>query len=235
MLDCIAMNSQSPALHAVRQHYLFAGLSERDFDGLAAQMTLSPIDKGEVLFLRGDTAESFFYVIEGQIELGLTTPTGEKKVIEVFGPNRTFAEAITFMRRKMYPANAQALVDSKLVRVPNQAYVEILYGNPDACMRLLGDVCQHLHARVVELERSTIHSARSRLASYLLDRVPKGEISPVTVELDLPRHVLASRLSIKPETLSRCLRQLQDSGILVIEDRNITVPDPERLREQIQI
>ena len=229
------MNTQSPALHAVRQHYLFAGLSQSDFNGLATQMTYSPIDKGEVLFLRGDTAENFFYVVAGQIELGLTTPTGEKKVIEVFGPNRTFAEAVTFMRRNVYPANAQALVDSTLVRIPNQAYVDILYGNPDACMRLLGDVCQHLHARVVELERSTIHNARSRLASYLLDRIPQDTANPVTVELDLPRHVLASRLSIKPETLSRCLRQLQDSGTLIIEDRNVTVPDVGKLREQIQI
>ncbi len=233
MLDFIAMDSQSPALQAVRQHYLFAALSQPDFDRLGGQMTFSPVEKGEVLFLRGDTADSFYYVLAGQIELALTTPTGEKKVIEVFGANRTFAEAVTFMRRNLYPATAQAVVDSQVVRIPNKAYVDILYGNPDACMRLLGDVCQHLHARVVELERSTIHNARSRLASYLVDRIPSDQSDNAVLELDLPRHVLASRLSIKPETLSRSLRYLQDAGIVTIDDRIVTIPDIARLKAEI--
>ena len=51
-----------------------------------------------------------------------------------------------------------------------------------------------------------------------------------TVHLDLPRQVIASRLSITPETLSRLLRQLVDEGILTVEDRFIFVRSLARLR-----
>ncbi|MEO0998188.1 MAG: helix-turn-helix domain-containing protein, partial [Pseudomonadota bacterium] len=51
-----------------------------------------------------------------------------------------------------------------------------------------------------------------------------------TVRLDLPRHVIASRLSIKPETLSRLLRALTDDGVVTIEDRVVFVHSLSRLR-----
>ena len=51
-----------------------------------------------------------------------------------------------------------------------------------------------------------------------------------TVRLDLPRQVIASRLSVTPETLSRLLRQLVDEGVLTVEDRIIFVRSLSRLR-----
>ena len=54
----------------------------------------------------------------------------------------------------------------------------------------------HLHAL-----RASPHG----LAERLLHRAPEGDAL-----LELPRHVIASRLSIKPETLSRLLRSLAD-------------------------
>jgi len=39
----------------------------------------------------------------------------------------------------------------------------------------------------------------------------------------MPRHVIASRLSIKPETLSRLLRALTDEGLISIEDRLVFI------------
>ncbi len=235
MLDSTHMELTPTLIQRIRRHYLFSGLAEADFSDLARQMSLQHLAKGEVLFLRGDPADTFFYVAAGQIELVLTAPNGKRKVIEVFTLNRTFAEAIAFMREQRYPVSAQALVDSQLIRIPNSAYVNILYGNPDACMSLLGNVCQHLHRLVTEIERTTLLDARSRLCVYLLDLATGAEGDVATVELDLPRHVLASKLSIKPETLSRILHGLQSDGTLEIHDRTVNIAKLEGLREEIRL
>ena len=230
MLDSCRMDKSGTLYGLVRQHYLFAGLAEQEFEVLAGHMHEERLGKGEVLFHRGDNAQHFYFLESGQIELSLLSSNGQKKVIEVVGHHRTFAEAVMFMREGNFPVTAEALTDSVLVRVGNEAYRDVLNASPDACFRLLSDVCRHLHARVREIEHLTIQNASSRLSSYLLDHITDVRGDEATVHLDLPRQVIASRLSVTPETLSRLLRQLVDEGILTVEDRFIFVRSLARLR-----
>jgi CRP-like cAMP-binding protein len=232
VLDCPLMGGDSAKYDAVRQHYLFSGLEPADFDALCRRVRRITVHKGETVFHRGDQAANFYYVETGQVELNVVAATGQKKVIEVLGPGRTFAEAVAFMREHKYPVSCEALSDCVLYEIPNRDYVDLLASNPEACIRLLSDVSRHLHARVREIEQLTIQNARSRLVSYLLDHIVDSneDEDEATIRLELPRHVIASRLSIMPETLSRLLRQMTDERILTIEDRVIFVHSLSRLR-----
>ena len=231
VLDSLPMDSESPLYESVRSHYLFAGLDEPDFGRLAADIKVRELDPGEVLFHRGDPAHSFYFVDTGLIELSLIAATGDKKTLEVVNPGRTFGEAVTFMQEVKYPVTAEALQQSRLCEIPNRGFLGMLRTNRDACMRLLADLSRHLHARVREIENLSIQNARHRLSSYIMDHIidaPGGD--QATARLELPRHVIASRLSIKPETLSRLLRCLADEGIVSIEDRVVFIHSLDRLR-----
>ena len=117
VLDSSGMESGSPLYKTVRNHYLFSGLEQSSFDVLAAHLSAAHVEKGDVHFHRGDPASSFFYLDTGMIELNLIAASGEKKVLEVVSPGRTFAEAIAFMREQKYPVTAEALVDSTLCQI----------------------------------------------------------------------------------------------------------------------
>ena len=230
VVDLAGMDARNPLCESVRQHYLFAGLDESRFDSLAAHMSPRHMDKGDVLFHRGDAAEHFYFVDTGHIELSLISPAGEKKIIEVIGPGRTFAEAVAFMHGQKFPVTAEAIEASSLCQISSRDYMELLFANPDACLRLLSDVCRHLHARVREIENLSMQNARGRLLSYLLDHVTDIDDDEATIRLELPRHVIAARLSMQPETLSRLLRNFTDEGLLTIEDRVMFVHSLSRLR-----
>jgi CRP-like cAMP-binding protein len=231
VLDSVPME-KCPALYeSLRSHYLFAGLDEDDFEQLAKHIAATSIEKGEVLFHRGDAAEFFYLIDTGLIELSLIAPTGDKKTLEVVGPGRTFGEAVAFMRGHKYPVTAEALRDSRLCRIPNDTYVELIRSNSDASMRLLADISKHLHDLVTEIGHLTIQNARARLTSYMMDHLLEPPVDDqATARLDLPRHVIASRLSIQPETLSRLLRNLTDEGIVSIDDRVVFIHSVSRLR-----
>ena len=230
VLDFPCMEKDTPQYDNIRGHYLFSGLEEDVFDALASDIAVESFEKGEILFHRGDIASDFYYVESGQIELSLISPDGQKKIVEVIAHGRTFAEAIVFMRESKFPVTAEAISDSVVFRIPNAAYRSLLQDNTNACMRLLNDVCRHLHQRVQEIERLTVQNARSRLASYLIDHIVETNDDEATVRLDLPKHIIASRLSVTPETLSRLLRAMADDGILTVDDRLIFVHSLARLR-----
>jgi CRP-like cAMP-binding protein len=230
VLEFPCMEKDTAQRDAIRRHYLFSGLEESVFDELTTSIAVETFEKGATLFHRGDEARNFYLVESGQIELSLISADGQKKVVEVVSHDRTFAEAVLFMRETKYPVTAEALSNSTVLRIPNQSYLDLLCDNPNACMRLLSDVSRHLHARVREIERLTIQNARSRLSSYLIDHIVESNDDEATVRLDLPRHIIASRLSITPETLSRLFRVMSDDGILTVDDRLIFVHSLTRLR-----
>ena len=232
VIDSGGMEIGSPQYERLKQHYLFSGLEKESFDTLAETVAVREFRQGKVLFQRGDPAEWFCFVESGQVELSLDARSGESKTLEVIGPGRTFAEAVAFMGKVSYPVTASVLADCTVFQIPIRGYLRLLQASPEACMRLLGDVCTHLHARVREIERLTFQNARSRLVSYLLDHVVESDADAdeATIRLELPRHVIASRLSITPETLSRLLRGLVDEGAIMIEDRVIFVRSLARLR-----
>ena len=231
VLDFVDMDPSSVLYESLRSHYLFAGLDGDDFERLAERVSVVSMEKGSILFHRGDNAEFFYFIESGLIELSLISPTGDKKTLEVIGPGRTFGEAVAFMRGHKYPVTAEALESSVLCRIPNNPYVELVRSDSDASMRLLADLSKHLHDRVREIENLTILNARTRLTSYLVDHLVGEPVDDqATARLDLPRHVIASRLSIQPETLSRLLRHLADEGLISIDDRVVFIHSLSRLR-----
>ena len=135
VLDSVVMDNDCREYESIRQHYLFSGLDQGDFDSLIPHVTRATLEKGEVLFHSGDVANHFYFVHSGQLELSMIAATGQKKVLEVIGPDRTFAEAVAFMRDQKYPVSCEALSDSVMGQRPNREYVNRVSSHPEACTR----------------------------------------------------------------------------------------------------
>ncbi len=217
-------------LGLLREHYLFSALDDLQFARVAAQAELVGLDAGQLLFQRGAPARHFFVVLDGEIKLALQSRAGEEKVVERLGRGQSFAEALMFVDAPRYPLAAVALEPSRVVAIEATDFLAMLRASPDTCLALLADLSRRLHARIREIEELTLASATHRLARHLLALAPPGAAGPSTVTLDESRQLLASRLAIKPETLSRILRSLTDAGVIRVDGRQIELTDPERLR-----
>ena len=124
---------------------------------------------------------------------------------------------------------APTMKDTELFAIDAQKYAELLHHSVDSCFKLLGSMSQRIHSLVSDIDSLTLHSSKSRLAGYLINCLsyhPKGIIN-----LELPKGVIASRLSMKPETFSRALHSLDESGIINVEKRVVTILDESALRE----
>lgn len=216
-------------LAAIRSHHLFAGLSPPQMQRLLASSHVDGCEAGQMLIDRGQPALHFFIVLEGQVNLVLYSKSGEEKIVDILGPGNSFAEAVMFMESPGYPVSAVAAMKSKVARFSSREYLAILRESPETCLRMLGHVSQRLHMRIREIEYLTLESATHRLVRHLESRLAPGTTGPTEITLQESRQELASRLSMKPETLSRLLRHLSDAGAIVVHGRVLQVPDRKRL------
>jgi CRP-like cAMP-binding protein len=194
-----------------------------------AASSLDEAEPGQVLFDRGQPARHFYIVIDGQVNLTLYSKGGEEKIVDILGPGQSFAEAVMFMAGPVYPLSAVAAVKSRIGRFSSQEYLAILHESPETCLRMLGHLSQRLHMRIREIEYLTLESATHRLVRMIESRLPPGDGGPAEIALQESRQEIASRLSMKPETLSRILRTLSDSGAIAVQGRVLQVPDRARL------
>ena len=223
------MQNATNLLAAVRGHHLFAGLSPAQMQRLLTGSFVEDYESGHLLFDRGQPAQHFFIVIAGQVNLVLYSKAGEEKIVDILGPGNSFAEAVMFMEAPGYPVSAVAAAHSTVARFPSREYIAILRESPETCLRMLGHLSQRLHMRIREIEYLTLESATHRLVRLIEGRLPLDANGPVEITLQESRQELASRLSMKPETLSRILRHLADTGALVVHGRVLQVPDRKKL------
>jgi CRP-like cAMP-binding protein len=217
---------------AIREQPLFAALDDDQFERIERRTQVVALDARQLLFQRGEPARSFYLVLEGSVKLALQSRAGDEKIVERLGPGQSFAEALMFMDAPMYPLAAIAIDPALVLAVPNAEYRAVLAESPPTCLRLLAELSRRLHGLVREIEELTLASATNRFVRHVLELAgpPPPGGAPVTVTLPESKQMLASRLAIKPETLSRILRTLNDAGVVTVDGRSIHVPDLERLR-----
>ncbi len=214
----------------LKQHYLFNNMDEAVLKTLAQGVRKVALTVGEILFHHGSPAERFYLIESGQIKLSRISPAGQEKVIEIMYPGNTFAEAVMFMQNPAYPVTAQALVDSVLYAIPNQIYRNILAQSTEHCFRLLADLSMRLHRHVQELDYLAQQNAMHRLIRYLINQLPANHGQSCVLTLTVPKQILASKLSIKPESFSRLLAVLSQAGIISVDKQTLTIHNVERLK-----
>jgi CRP/FNR family transcriptional regulator, dissimilatory nitrate respiration regulator len=173
--------------------------------------------KGTRLFEQGATATAFYVVVEGWVKVFRLSADGEEVVIGVFSRGESFAEAAMFMGGR-YPASAEVVSPSRLIRVEGQVLRERILETPELAFCMLASASRHLHLLVEQVELIKVMSAPRRVAEFLL-RLCSAQEGACAVELPYEKALIARRLGMKPESFSRALAKLRPCGVTVERDR----------------
>jgi CRP-like cAMP-binding protein len=211
----------------LRSAIFFKSLPPPIFERLVSNGRVVEIEPEQTLFRSGDPAEAMFAVLRGLVKLSITGRDGTEAIVEIFHVGTSFAEALAF-RRDNYPVTATALVPSRVFVVPNQTIQQAIADNPDAFGAILGATYEHLHKLVRQIERLKSNSGLERVAHFILASTPPGGDTGV-VQIPYKKHILASLLGMKPETLSRSFARLKPYGVAT-EGRQILLKDRKALK-----
>ncbi len=228
------MQLTAPQKNLLQRTFLFIDLPDDSFQKIADQSRMLILKSGEKLFEQGQPVTDFFFLAEGQIKLTRLSAEGDEKVIEIINKGDSFAEAAVFGRFSGYPVNCFAIQKSIVFRICATAYINELRSSIDSCFSVMTRISHLNHRLLREIDSLTLHNAMHRLAVYLLTGVEDEEGS-VEIDLIAPKHVIASRLSVKPETLSRTFKRLVEHGCITMEEKHIVIKDIKAFRRLVTL
>lgn len=219
-------------LTKLKRHPLFHFLDDKWQAQLFANTREFSYAAEAQIIRQGQAAAHFYFILSGRVKLYRISSDGQEKVVEIIHPNQTFAEAVMFMQRAEYPVCAESLDAVHLLSVPNTLMLQALAESPQACLQLLGHLSIRLHQRLGELETLTLQNSTQRFALYLIQQLENRAVESADIDLMLPKRLIAARLSMQPETLSRIIAKLRDEGLVDVQGRHVHIPSVDALLDR---
>jgi CRP-like cAMP-binding protein len=217
-------------LQIITRIAVFRGLKPETVEHIIAPATAMALKAHSTLFRQGDPATAFFIVIDGWIKLYRVNLSGEETVIHTLTKGDSFAEAVAFTGAR-FPATAEAVTDARVVRIPADHIVACIRESPDIALAMIASTSLHLHHLVQQVEQLKAQSGVQRVAEFLASLAPVDH-GPCIIALPYDKVLIAARLGLKPESLSRTFAKLRSVGVTV-HAAHVAVSDVAKLRRLV--
>lgn len=206
---------------------LIGGLSPEAQKALLQRAQVREFDRGSTLFLQGERANAIYIVLDGWVKLYRIARNGSEAVVGVFTKGRSFGEAVAF-RHDTYPVSAEAVTHCRLMRIEADNFLHLIQSDPDVAVSILTATYAHLHSLVGQVEALKARTGAQRVAEFLLELAKCADgVCEVTLPYD--KVLIAGRLGMKPESLSRAFSALKAHGVKIKQNK-AEIEDVEALR-----
>lgn len=215
-------------LEIISRIAVFRGLKSGTVEHIVAPAPVVILRAHEILFRQGDPATAFFIVIEGWVKLYRNTAAGDETVIHTSTKGDSFAVSVALSGNR-FPTTAEAVSDARVVRVPADHIVRCVRKNPDIALAMIASASEHLQHLMEQVEQLKAQSGVQRVAEFLASLAPVDHGSCV-IALPFDKILIAARLGLKPESLSRAFAKLRSIGV-VVHASHVTVSEVAKLRQ----
>lgn len=212
---------------------LFQGLTRAqqvEVSGFAHSTRLGPVEQ---VYSAGSDMSQLLVVHTGTIKIARSSIDGNEQIIRVLGPGDFIGES-AFLTGTRPDHAAIALEDAQLCVFRHADLARMVEKHPSIGLRMLQGMSRRLEDTEARLASVVTSDVGARLADYLLSLPASADHRGARdVTLPLAKKDIASLLATTPESLSRHLRRLRESGVVAQRDRSrLTITDIDALVAQ---
>ena len=221
-----------PRLQALKSNPVFASLPAREIDALAAATREDPVRARDYIFMEGDPAESLCIVKSGRVRIVRHSKAGKDVILELLGPGEIFG-GVAVIENRPYPASAQAVEASVILKIPAQALIAVSDRHPSVIRELALMIGRRLRTAHDSVKSLAIDPVEARLAAMLLrlaERDGQRDQRGLALPFHLTRQSLADMCGTTVETTIRVMSRWTRDGLVLDDDGRLIVADVERLR-----
>ncbi len=225
MQEAIPKNTASPPT-------ILDALDERDREFLLSQCQKQNFAKGEYIFTRGEEGSWVLLIQEGLVEISITSISGRKSILSLMEAGEMLGE-ISLLDKQPRSADAFAKSDVNGIIIHSHTMLSFLQNNSAGCMAIIQTLCARVRNASDMFETQSLTNASARLARTLLRIADKWGTTHangnITIEQPFSQSDLGDFAGIARENANRYIKTWARDEILIINQREITLLDPQRL------
>lgn len=187
---------------------LFSTLPEALQLELARGANHTSIKKGQILIEEGSQCRSIYLIRSGSVKLHRYDLDGKEFILDILTDGDSVGEDL-FLTQAPYPYEAVAMSDCGVCEITSSQFEGVLAKEPQAAMNLIASLSGKLQRANAKNAILSEGDALIRVAQFLLERSNRIE-GPIEMTID----DIAASISLRRETVSRKIGELQDRGFL---------------------
>jgi CRP/FNR family transcriptional regulator len=214
----------------------FASLPAKELETLAAVAREDTYRARDYVFQEGDPGRWFCLVKTGRVKIVRHSRTGKDVVLELLGPGEVFG-GVAVIERRPYPAAAQALEPTVVVKIPADPILALSERYPSLIRELALTLGRRLRAAHDSVKALSVEPVEARLAARLLalaEREGTREKRGLTLPFHLTRQSLADMTGTTVETTIRVVSRWLRDGLVADEGGRLVLLDADGLRERAE-
>ena len=211
----------------LKQMPLYADLGPGVAERIFRNAVLQTVPRGSIVFHQGDKAEFVHILLSGEVALIAEDEKLGPTIIEFFPAGEIFVAPAGLLELP-YLVSAKAIGESRILMLPADHFRRLMANEPALAIAMTRALSRHWRLLVKQIKELKLKSASQRVGSYLLSKAPVRD-GTAKFQLAEERKMIAARLGMTPESLSRAFAQLKTMGISG-RGRNIEIADVKKLR-----
>lgn len=171
---------------------------------------------GEWVYMAGEPAEWLYVVAEGKIKILQHGPNGRSVLLDILTTGEFFGD-LSLSSGELYPDTAQAQAPACVLRMPSDAFRQVLDEHPGLALKTLQVMAERLNManrRVLQVSSMTVEKRIAFTILGLGRKFGRSKEGLLLIDVPLSRDDLAEMTAATPETVSRVMSQLQTGGVL---------------------
>ena len=229
--------AKSKLIETLKKGLIFDDLGDAERKSLMQRVLPQHFEAHEIIFSSGEPCRGLHLIETGSVRIFGSSTNGREQILATQGPGGTLGE-LAVWDGGAYPASAITVTECEIFLFRMEDLQSLVLQNPAARVRLLELIALRVRPMISIVEQLSFSTVRQRLADLLL-RLAETNGNALDHEVEFlltsTNRELAAQIGTVPELISRNLSSLQASGLIRIQGKRVTIPDPASLRLQTDI